>query len=105
MDTVGNYEIKDETVTSLKEVQTVYDLTISPNPTSGQIYIDFKSNSTDDIKIEIQNIIGQTLVKEYIKNSGKTIHYELDLSNQNGGIYFAKVTQGNSTLVKRIIRQ
>lgn len=105
MDTVGNYEIKDETVTSLKEVQTVYDLTISPNPTSGQIYIDFKSNSTDDIKIEIQNIIGQTLVKEYIKNSGKTIHQELDLGDQNAGIYFVKITQANSTTTKRIIRQ
>lgn len=104
-DTVGNYEIKNDISTAVIEKYIVYDLSVAPNPTSGQVNLDFRTSRASDIKIEIQNIIGQTIAKEWLKNPGKIIHHEIDLSAQNGGIYFVKITQDNYTTVKRIIRQ
>lgn len=70
-------------------------LNIYPNPTTGIVTIEgFQINS-----IEISNISGQIISKQYLKNN----KIKLDLSNQSKGFYFVKIVTINYTITKIII--
>lgn len=104
-DTSTLFEIKNEIPTATDAVSMINDFTLSPNPTTGHVDIHFSLNEITEVEIELDNILGQSLKKEILKTSSQHVHFEFDLSNQNPGVYFVKITQGTNTLVKRIIRQ
>jgi len=99
------FEIKNEVPTSVDSKTTIDNFTLSPNPTTGQLDVRFSVSETTAVVIELNNVLGQSLKKETIKNPNQHVYYEYDLSNQNPGIYFVKITQGATTMVKRIVRQ
>ena len=72
--------------------------TISPNPSNGIFNVTLKSNS--DVNITVANAIGQVVVN---KNFTSTEVVSFDLSNQNNGVYFVTITNGNSKTVKKVV--
>ena len=67
-------------------------VSIYPNPTTGIFSVEGLNIS----KVEILDITGRTI---------KTVNnkFTFDLSNENAGIYFVKIHQNNSVLVRRLI--
>ncbi len=63
---------------------------IYPNPTSGQLNIDFTNSGS--YLLEIANIQGQSIYQEKINTSKTTV----DLSTKNAGVYILKITNTNS---------
>ncbi len=70
------------------------DIAIYPNPTNGLFTIE----GEDIQKIELMNIKGQSLMKVEI-NGDKT---EIDLSAQNSGLYFIKVSTVTGVVMGKI---
>ncbi|HSH64426.1 MAG TPA: M43 family zinc metalloprotease, partial [Bacteroidia bacterium] len=85
---IDNVNITGTSTTSVDAIQAAYELTLSPNPTSGNVDLNFSSFDASDLKVEITNVLGQTINKELIKNSNGNIRHSFDISNQNAGIYF-----------------
>ena len=104
-DTSAVFEIKNEIPTAVDPKTAIDNFTLSPNPTSGFIDLRFHLKEVTSVEVELNNVLGQSLSREVIKSSTDTMYYRFDLSNQNPGIYFVKVTYGNNTVVKRIVRQ
>lgn len=77
----------------LQEFLNSSTIFISPNPTSGSLTINSK---TELQKIEVVSITGQTLLIETPTNVSHTLH----LQNFSNGIYFVNVYQ-NNRVVKR----
>ena len=77
------------------------DFSVSPNPANNFVVVKWNGNAFADSKIEVFDINGKT-VSTTVKsgNDGATI----DLSSVNSGVYFVKITAGNQTAVKKIIR-
>jgi len=71
---------------------------IHPNPIKNSLTVDLKSNTDTDI--EIYDILGKRVFK---KNISKTSH--LNLQDLKTGIYIVKITQGNSTVTKKLVKQ
>ncbi|HAI17198.1 MAG TPA: endonuclease I, partial [Xanthomarina gelatinilytica] len=71
---------------------------IYPNPVSNQLNIQL--NSTEKTQIEIYNILGKRVLT-------KTIHQSqsIQLDNLNSGVYILKLTQGNTTISKKLIKK
>ena len=85
-------------VTATRHIQTSNDFNLLPNPGNGQITV-HASNFTNKAMVEVYNILG---TKVYQTNlfSGKA---QLDLENLKTGIYLVKLSEGKTTLVKRLI--
>lgn len=79
------------------------DISLYPNPTSGSFTLAFQEVVKEPKKVEILNILGQTIEKEEI-GVDKT-QQEISLINQPQGIYFVKITIGNKTITKKLILQ
>jgi hypothetical protein len=72
---------------------------VYPNPFSNALTIENMENTS---KVEISNILGQTVY------SNKTFESNLTISTQelNGGIYFVRITDANNQVVtKRMVKK
>ncbi len=89
---------------SIQENISNVELTISPNPTSGELNITVDVLNTQDFTLSIVNTLGQ-VVKEIkqTQSNGGTI--KVDLSNQSAGVYFVSYKSKTYSKTKRVILQ
>ena len=73
----------------------IYNLSVYPNPTKSMLFID---GNEDIISIELFSISGRSLMQVINTN-------QLDISSFSTGVYFLKVNDGTSSVVKKIIKQ
>lgn len=79
-----------EIATSVKVSSTQFDFNIYPNPTSGKIKFDFGEDFSG--YISIYDMLGRQIknLSIHVKSN-----YEVDLSSENGGLYFITITDRN----------
>ena len=71
---------------------------LHPNPVKNNLTVDLKSNINTDI--EIFDILGKRVFKKSITKTSN-----LNLQDLKTGIYIVKITQGNSTITKKLVKQ
>lgn len=71
------------------------ELQLYPNPTSGQLTIDWDQKGHSMIDIQIHNILGQQLMNSTIQN-----HQSIDVSNLPNGMYIMQVRKDGYYQVK-----
>ena len=79
-------------------------LEIYPNPSSGIYNVSFDLTLREDVSMEVIDGLGRVL---YAHSFNKTMHvanHVVDLSKQPNGIYFVRLTAGNTTAVKKITK-
>jgi endonuclease I/chitodextrinase len=74
------------------------DISIYPNPVSNILNIQLKNSR--ETQVEIYNILGKRV---FTKSINQTQSIQLD--NLNSGVYILKLTQGNSTISKKLIKR
>jgi len=84
-------------MTGINELEFLYDISISPNPSTGEFFV--KTEITDSKEFSVFNVQGK-LVEQF--SSSAEIN-KIDLKNQPKGLYFVKITSGEKTAVKKII--
>jgi len=94
-------EIVSEKSAEVFETQTDDLFRVYPNPTNGRVMLEF-SEPTSNTIVEVYGLIGERILAKEI--SGNSL-YELDLSSQPQGIYLVKVSNGNSVVLKKIIKK
>lgn len=71
---------------------------LHPNPVKNNLTVDLKSNI--DTTIEIFDTLGKRVFKSSINKTST-----LNLQDLNTGIYIVKITQNNTTITKKLIKQ
>jgi hypothetical protein len=91
-------------VTSIEENVSNVEMSVYPNPTNGELFIDIKTIDVQDFTVSVVNTLGQTIkeVKQVQSNGGKI---KIDLSDKNTGIYFVTIKSKSVSKVKRIVLQ
>ncbi|MEC8134387.1 MAG: T9SS type A sorting domain-containing protein, partial [Bacteroidota bacterium] len=73
----------------------IYNLSIYPNPTKSMLFVD---GNEDIISLELFSISGRSLMQ--VNNTN-----QLDISSFSTGVYFLKVNDGTTSVIKKIIKQ
>jgi hypothetical protein len=78
--------------------------TVSPNPTSGTVNIKLALAEVSDVRIEVLNLLGQTLQSQ---NIGKvaTLNQAIELGNLAQGSYLLRITVDGETAIRRVLLQ
>jgi len=79
------------TITSQSDINYLNSIVIYPNPTYGLLTIQSPDLDNDSYKIMITNTLGQRLIENEIRLSGKSTDYQIDIKELKGGIYFLTV--------------
>lgn len=78
-------------------------VTLSPNPTSGDLNIELSSAAEDRVVIEVYSVDGKALQTLYLQKGERKTN--LSLEGYASGVYLVKLTDGSARLTKRIIVQ
>ena len=83
---------------------TKNDITISPNPFTSKIELDYNDKAHENIKVCIYSILGNIVYQTEVSNSEKKT--AIDLSHINAGIYFIKISSFSAKpITKKIIKK
>ncbi|MEI6507690.1 MAG: T9SS type A sorting domain-containing protein [Bacteroidota bacterium] len=79
---------------------------VEPNPFNEQFNLNFISSLAAPVNIEVVDMLGKTISVQTMQpqNGLNTYHYSTE-SGMNAGVYFVRLTQGESTKIIKLIRQ
>ncbi len=75
---------------------------VYPNPTSGNLTINFTSPVSGKVSVKVLSAIGQEVYSETFTQTNE--NHNIDLTKQEAGIYFVQITTNNTTTIKRIVK-
>lgn len=82
---------------------SIQNLNIYPNPTEGNLNINFYAENSENISIEIVNVLGERIYEEELLNFSGNYKRQLSLEKYVGGIYTVQLRSKNNTINKKII--
>ncbi len=88
----------------LDKEEDLKDIRVFPNPSNGNIFVQFDSETNDSYRFKILDINGSKIIDESLKGQESDL-FSIDLRKFQSGIYFLKIYDSNSQIgVKRIIK-
>ncbi|MBK7408502.1 MAG: Omp28-related outer membrane protein [Saprospirales bacterium] len=97
-----NADEREIWTTSTTEIDNLQRFTLSPNPTTGYATLNLQLEKAADVRVEVLNTVGQTLIVQQADNSFGGL-FQFNLGNQAAGTYFVKATVGDQVRVERLI--
>jgi len=90
--------------TGVDEIIDVSSLTVYPNPVISEINLSFSVKQDDDVRVDIMNILGSTIVfKEIVNLQKNTMHREsFNVNDLPEGIYIMSINAGESVVTRKI---
>ena len=76
---------------------------IYPNPSKDIFNIEFNFEEITDVIIEVQSILGVTIISESLENYVGNYYQKIDLTNYSKGAYLLKIKTGTSYFNKKLI--
>ncbi len=74
-----------------------------PNPSNGTVNISFDLANTQDVKVELYNIVGELLSSRSYRNETGSFNKTINFGNLTQGMYFVKINSGNTKSIEKII--
>jgi photosystem II stability/assembly factor-like uncharacterized protein len=89
--------------TGVGEPVATRDVSIYPNPTSGQFKVQSSKIKDEVVKVELVGLNGKVLM-EAGKRGGTEAGMEFDVSHLPAGIYFVRISMSDSIILKKIVK-
>lgn len=78
-------------------------LKVYPNPSTGDVYIEFSQDPTEDVQIEVFNALGQRLIERSYSAQTIQSRIHIDLDSAVSGAYMMKISSAGQYITKQII--
>lgn len=92
----------DATLLSNPSIDFENSITIYPNPSNGVFNVQFTSDSTNEIKINVHDIRGREVYTKSFTNNG-FFNEAIQLNQSQSGVYILTIQDGDKKEVKKII--
>ena len=79
-------------------------LNIAPNPSASFIAINIERKSETPLTVKITDMFGKQIHTTSVDAQGSTYALNIDIAGYANGIYFVSVTDGKSSLTKKIVK-
>ena len=91
-------------ITSFEQINNFKVLKVYPNPSHGEVNIEYSLSTSTDLFVEVYNMLGEIIFKTQQKNAtkGKLI---IALADANWGVYLIKLKTGDNYVIKQQVIQ
>ena len=83
----------------------IANLDVYPNPSRDLFNISFTSESIQDLRVRILNVIGEELLAEDLQQFIGEYTKQINLKNNAKGIYFLEIETNDGVINKKLILQ
>ncbi|MFI5222329.1 MAG: T9SS type A sorting domain-containing protein, partial [Bacteroidia bacterium] len=97
----GVYNVFVKPAAGIDEATSINSLRIFPNPSSGIFTVELNAEARN-VEFEVTDILGRTIYRSQLESGSGIFKSNIDLNPQGKGIYFLKVSAGNSFKVSKI---
>jgi len=87
------------------ETQLDQHISILPNPVRDVFEIRFTDITTSNVEIEITDVIGKSIASKMISKVYDNQSEKVNVSSWSKGVYFVKVSDGSSSVIRKIVVQ
>ncbi|MCK9498443.1 MAG: lamin tail domain-containing protein [Bacteroidales bacterium] len=77
-------------------------ISIYPNPFNDVLSFNFENINSENVKIEILDLMGKLIRIDYLENLNENSNYYIDLKELKPAIYFVKIQLENEILIRKI---
>ncbi|HRG69909.1 MAG TPA: T9SS type A sorting domain-containing protein, partial [Saprospiraceae bacterium] len=99
----GDGEVKEQVIRSEKQQSlNVEYLTSSPNPSNGQMKINFSGLKVPTV-IQVLDLNGKEVYSEKLDEFDGSYNKEIDIKNEAKGTLILKIKQGDKVITQKII--
>lgn len=98
----GTITVVPEGTLNTESFTAFKDLKLYPNPAENQFSLNFGALDERIIEVEVYNTLGKK-VKTFDRKA--ELNMSFDISEFNSGLYFVKISQGNSSITKKLVIQ
>lgn len=106
-DSVESNKIGIAIKTSVGDVASIRSLALYPNPNNGRFVLSGELSQSQTIIVEIQNAIGQVVLRKSIMPAGTYLNEQMSLDNVANGVYVLRLhtTSGDAIIRFTVNRQ
>ena len=100
-----NIPISISPATGIIDPDDIHQIKVIPNPSPGEFYLTAKGLNNKSIKIEVMNMLGQTI---YLLDQRVTVNdfnKMIDLRMMSDGMYYIKISVDKKVYVRKILKQ
>jgi hypothetical protein len=84
---------------------TINSLAIYPNPSRDKFNVSFTSDTKQDLKVRIMNVVGEELINDNLQQFIGEYTKQINLSDNAKGIYFLEIETSDGIINKKLIVQ
>ena len=99
----SDQSIEVNNCTSIEVRDPGYEITVAPNPSTGEITISFTTLPSKELSLQIFNIIGQQVFADHIVEFTGIYNRKIDLKEESAGVYYMSITTDNHLVKKQVI--
>lgn len=100
-ETYGPFTV--QSVINVQDIDILDNVTVMPNPASDRVQVRLEFSTSTSCTIQLINTLGQSM--DTHTTAGQSVSYSQDVSDYPQGIYLVKVTVGNQSIVKKMVKQ
>ena len=91
-----------DVITGIEDIVNLTSFELFPNPTTGMVTVKLELNKANTVSVEWFNLLGEQVIAERYENTAE-VEGKFDLGNFAGGIYIAKITYGDKSIMKKVV--
>lgn len=91
----------NDTTTGVPETNSTVSMNVYPNPNEGVFTIEALSRNNNPVDVQIFNTLGQVIDAFRMNGTRHTI----DISTYENGLYSVRISDGNSVMTQRVVKQ
>lgn len=99
--TEAGWEARYSTALGICETDYSSGIQIYPNPASSYLYVKTLSDSKSQLKLELSDINGRTILNQKISEGVNPA--TINITGVPGGLYFLKIVSENRSVVKKVV--
>ena len=100
---MGAFLVLDSTAAITKVKGNEFDVVIYPNPTNESIFIKLNLKSSQNIQIDILDVMGKIIYSNKFKNINSEFSHTINTKDFAKGTYFVKINTDNGLELKKVI--
>ncbi|MEM9823515.1 MAG: choice-of-anchor B family protein [Bacteroidota bacterium] len=93
----------NETTVSTQNIEGLVHLHTFPNPASEYVNVAFHTHEAMDLTLQLTDVSGKILTQRKVRANG-AFEESIDLSSFSQGMYFLNISDGNSSMVRKLTK-